>query len=181
MLKLIFPEEKYWSSFQEGLQEFKNAPTPYDIGQIKKGLEFENFADYNMYSKNAQLGIPLKPNYVAHTNLWLIHDEKFVGLFDIRHALTESLKLCGGHIAYAIIPSERKKGFATQGLRLCCQYAHNILGLHDVLITCNTENIASYKTMKKVMLEYGGMEATPAMIDNHAEKRVWIRTNPRLI
>ncbi len=32
--------------------------------------------------------------------------------------------------------------------------------------------------MKKVMIEYGGKESTPAIIDNHEEKRVWIKTNP---
>lgn len=80
-------------------------------------------------------------------------------------------------LAYYITPSERKKGYASQGLKLCCQYAHNVFAINDVLVTCNGANTASYKTMKKVMSELGGREDTPTEVDNHEEKRVWIKTN----
>lgn len=177
MLKLILPEEKYWSSFQDGLQEFKNFPTPYDTNGIKSGYNFTSFADYKQHCENEEQGIGLKEGYVTSTRLWLVNNEKFIGVFDLRHKLVESLMLQGGHIAYAIIPSERKKGYASQGLKLCCQYAHDILAVENVLVTCNAANIASYKTMKKVMSELGGKEDIPARVDNHEEKRVWIKTN----
>lgn len=179
MLKLILPEEKYWSSMQEGVEELKKFPTPYDTMGIKAGLNFDNFADYNLKCENSRLGVGLKEGWVKSTRLWLIEDEKFIGVFDVRHSLTENLKKEGGNVAYYIIPSARRKGNAYQGLKLCCKYAHEVLGLKEILVTCNALNIASYKTIKKVMIEYGGVEANPIMLENKEEKRVWIRTKPR--
>lgn len=176
MLKLVLPEEKYWLSFLSGVEEFKKFPTPYDTLGIKSGLEYSNFVDYKVSCENNRHGVRLKEGYVASTRLWLIDDDKFVGVFDVRHSLTENLKKEGGNIAYYVIPSMRKRGLASQGLKLCCRYAYDILGLDKVLVTCNALNIASYKTMKKVMLEFGGTEDEPAMLDTKQEKRVWIKT-----
>lgn len=179
MLKLILPEEKYWESFISGLEEMKNHPTLYDTNAIKSGLKFDNFADYKLDCENSRQGIGLKEGHVACTRLWLIEDEKFVGIFDIRHSLTESLKEKGGHISYYTIPSARKRGIATQGLKLCCQYSLDVLMINEVLVTCNALNIASYKTMKKVMFEYGGVESAPVLLDDSEQRRVWIKTKPR--
>ena len=174
MLKLILPEEKYWVSFQEGVEEFKKFPTLYDTLGIKSGLSYNNFADYKIACENNRLGVGLKEGYVASTRLWLVEDENFVGVFDIRHSLTENLKKEGGNIAYYIIPSARRRGLAQEGLKLCCRYAKEVLGLDEVLVTCNALNIASYKTMKKVMREFGGEEVSSVKLNNKEEKRVWI-------
>ena len=179
MLKLILPEEKYWLSFQDGVEEMKKFPTPYDTIAIKSGLKCDNFFDYKIDCENSRLGIGLKDGYVASTRLWLIEDEKFVGIFDIRHGLTETLKEKGGHVSYYTIPSARNRGLASMGLKLCCKYAKEVLGLDEVLITCKAENQPSYKTMSKVMTEMGGFEDKPAILDKEQQKRVWIRTRYR--
>ncbi len=176
MLQLVLPEERYWLSFQNGLEEMKKFPTPYDTMGIKSGLKFGNFADYKLDCENNRLGVGLKKGYVASTRLWLINDDKFVGVFDVRHNLTDNLKKEGGNIAYYIIPSARGKGFATQGLEFCCEYANEVLGLEKVLVTCNAENIASYKTMLKVMKVLDGYEDDPVMLAEKEERRVWIKT-----
>ena len=179
MLKLILPEEKYWLSFQNGVEEMKNFPTPYDTIAIKRGADFTEFNDFKLDCENNRLGIGLREGWVAFSRLWLIEDERFVGIFDVRHSLTEYLKKEGGNVAYYIIPSARGRGLAQEGLKLCCKYAKEVLGLEEVLITCNALNIASYKTMKKVMFEYGGIEASPIMLDGKEEKRVWVKTLKR--
>lgn len=56
----------------------------------------------------------------------MIEDDKFVGAFDIRHSLTDELKKRGGNVAYYIIPSCRKKGLASLGLKKCCKYAKGV-------------------------------------------------------
>jgi predicted acetyltransferase len=179
MLKLILPEEKYWPSFQDALEEFKKFPTPYDTMGIKIGLTFTNFSDYKLDCENNQLGIGLKEGRVKSTCLWMIEDEKFVGIFNLRHSLTENLKKEGGNVDYYIIPSSRGKGLAPKGLKLCCKYALEVLKLDEILVTCNALNIASYKTMKKVMCEYGGVEISPTLLEDKEKKRVWIKTKPR--
>lgn len=180
MLKLILPEEKYWTSFQKALEDYKKFPTPYDTTGIKTGLNFTNFADYKLSCENNRLGIGLKEGRVKSTRLWLIEDEKFVGVFDLRHSLTENLKKEGGNVAYYIAPSSRGRGLAQEGLKLCCKYALEVLGLDEILVTCNALNIASYKTMKKVMYEHGGVEGNPVMLEDKEEKRVWIKTLKRI-
>lgn len=179
MLKLILPEEKYWLSFQNGVEEMKNFPTPYDTIAIKRGADFTEFNDFKLDCENNRLGIGLREGWVAFSRLWLIEDERFVGIFDVRHSLTEYLKKEGGNVAYYIIPSARGRGLAQEGLKLCCKYAKEVLGLEEILITCNALNIASYKTMKKVMFEYGGIEASPIMLNGKEEKRVWVKTLKR--
>lgn len=179
MLKLILPEKKYWSSFLSGVEEFKKFPTPFDTNGIKVGLKFENFDDFKLSSDNERNGVGLKEGYVRQTRLWLIEDEKFVGAFDIRHSLNESLRKAGGNVAYYIIPSARRKGLAIAGLKLCYKYAKEVLGLDDVLVTCNALNEASYNTMHKVMNEIGGFEDSPVEFVDKIEKRVWIKTRDR--
>ena len=179
MLKLILPEEKYWLSFQDGLEEMKKYPTPYDTIGMTSGLKFNTFADYKLDCENNRLGIGLKEGWVAFSRLWLIENEKFVGTFDVRHSLTDYLKKEGGNVAYYIIPSARGRALAQEGLKLCCKYAHEVLGLDEVLVTCKASNIASYKTMKKVMFEHGGVEASPIMLGDKEEKRVWIKAEKR--
>ncbi len=174
MLKLILPEEKYWKTFLEGVEEYKNAPTLFDTNGIKSGLKFTIFSDFKTNSENDRLGIGLKEGYVKQTRLWLIENDIFIGAFDIRHNLNDELIKRGGNIAYYIIPSKRKKGYASLGLKLCCKYAFETLNLKKVLVTCNALNLASYNTMKKVANELGGYEDKPTFFPDKEEKRVWI-------
>ena len=178
MLKLVRPKKAYWDSFLQGLEEFKSVPMPYNEN-IARAAFFTNFKDYKQDCENNRLGRKLKENYVPATCLWLIEDKKFVGIYDIRHRLTDSLKVTGGHIGYAVVPSARGRGLAKQGLKLCCRYAHDVLHIQDVLLTCDADNIASYKTMKSVMTDFGGLESPAVTVENKEKKRVWIKTAPR--
>ena len=46
------------------------------------------------------------------------------------------------------------------------------MGLDEVLVTCNAANVASYKTMLKVMRVLGGYEDDPVMLAEKGERRV---------
>lgn len=73
-------------------------------------------------------------------------DGKLVGCFKMHHFLTEELK-SGGHIAYGIRPSERRKGYGKRQLELALNYAKS-LWMREVIIACDKHNIASAMTAK---------------------------------
>lgn len=76
-------------------------------------------------------------------------DGKMLGMIDVRHALSVAfLQEYGGHIGYAVRPSERGKGYATAMLRLALQYCAG-LGIEAVLLGCYTDNLPSIRTMER--------------------------------
>jgi len=75
-------------------------------------------------------------------------EDKIVGIVNIRHALNQYLINVGGHIGYSVRPSERRKGYATEILRLSLEKCRQ-LGIEKALVTCNNDNIGSEKTILK--------------------------------
>lgn len=89
---------------------------------------------------------------VPSSTYWLYADGKPVGVGKIRHFLTDKLRDEGGHIGYAISPSERNKGFGTILLKQLLNEASKI-GIMNVLLTIKNENAYSIK----VALANGGI------------------------
>jgi predicted acetyltransferase len=70
-------------------------------------------------------------------------DRKMVGMIDVRHKLAVPfLQEYGGHIGYSVRPTERKKGYATEMLRLALSYCQS-LHINTVRLGCYADNTAS--------------------------------------
>jgi predicted acetyltransferase len=82
----------------------------------------------------------------------IVNDNKILGLINIRYKLNDFLKKCGGHIGYNIRPSERRKGYAKEALKLILKNAYEN-GLDEVLIDCYKDNTASRKTIESTSAE----------------------------
>lgn len=106
------------------------------------------------------------------TLFWLIGDGNvYIGDVDVRHCLNDSLKRFGGHIGYKIRPSFRRRGYGALICRLGIEQARR-LGVGDILITCDEDNIGSYKIIEA----NGGI--LQDRIDNNRgvlTRRYWIR------
>ena len=92
------------------------------------------------------------------------------GMIDIRHRLNDRLLALGGHIGYSVRPSLRSRGYATRmlaaGLDVC-----RSLGLSRVLLTCDSENAASARTIERC----GGVLENQAAEGGRLTRRYWIQ------
>jgi predicted acetyltransferase len=145
MIQLVKPLIKYKDSFFEAIEEFEKE----EKGYSEFFDEYKNkFDDFILKLENAEKGIGLEEGYVPYTYMFLVDDNKYIGTVTIRHKLNEVLEKEGGHIGYDIRPSMRRKGYGTEILKLSLPIAKQI-GLNRVMLTCDDNNIASWKIMEK--------------------------------
>ena len=143
-LKLVAPTMeykeqvmKYRKIFLDNNENLSGCAELEDVSSYEEWIDFETRRS-KIYGKD----------YVPATVCLCIRikDNKLVGIIDFRHDLTEFLLNYGGNIGYSIHPEERRKGYATEMLRLMLIKCRE-LNKDRVLLTCDKENIASAKTM----------------------------------
>lgn len=112
------------------------------------------------------------PDLVPATTLMALResDGTLVGFANIRHCLNEHFLNFSGHIGYSVHPDERRKGYASEILRLAMFYAKTELGLERVLVTCDKKNEASRRTI----LSQGGVLEDERDCDGMLVQRYWI-------
>jgi predicted acetyltransferase len=108
-------------------------------------------------------GIP--EGFVPHSTYWLVDDAgEVVGVSNLRHRLTEKLRIEGGHIGYGVRPSARRRGHATELLRRTLAEAR-ALGVREALVTCGSKNAGSIATIVKC----GGRLDSEEFIESRGE------------
>ncbi len=109
---------------------------------------------------------------VSDSVFFLLDEERdrLLGAVNIRHYLSESLLKEGGHIGDGIRPSERRKGYATEMVRLALIECRK-LGIDRVLMTCEKSNIGSAKS---IIRNGGVLENEFVNSDGEIEQRYWI-------
>lgn len=83
-----------------------------------------------------------------------------VGYCDLRDGDANALYYLG-NIGYNIFRHHQRKGFATQATFLLLELAREI-GLKKICITCNTDNLASIRTIEKCGFNYIESVSVPA-------------------
>lgn len=96
--------------------------------------------------------------------------DRLLGAVNIRHRLNADLLQRGGHIGDGVRPTERRKGYATEMMRLALAECKK-LGIDRVLITCDKDNIGSAKSILK---NGGVLENEFLHTDGKVVQRYWI-------
>lgn len=149
MITLIKPSIGLKPEYLEYLLEWQESGESIVPSVVSKTfLPLENFLEEQEQEERVA-----PANWVTHSTYWLYDGETIVGAVNFRHDLNDQLQQIGGHIGYGIRPSERNKGYATEGLRQALGVARE-RGLSSVLITCSADNVAS----GRVILANGGQE-----------------------
>lgn len=143
---LIRPKREYAGQIIEYRQEFLDAGDSMDgTGPLRRTPNPEEYIRIC-----AQYEDPLKvpAHLVPATQFFFLRksDNKLVGMIQVRHRFNDYLEKYAGHIGYSVRPSERRKGYAKEMLRMTLPFCREI-GIDKVLITCIDGNIGSEKTI----------------------------------
>ena len=142
--------EEFWDMAREWLAA--------DDPRYRAGLD--NFESYMAQVERYRRGDGLLPRFVQSSEFWLVKGRRILGRISVRHRLNANLEIEGGHIGYDVRPSERRRGYGTLMLRLALEEARK-LGLRRVMITCDTDNIASAKIIEKNGGIFKGHDTSP--------------------
>ena len=168
---LIRPTSEYVSQIAEYRQEFFVAGDSMDgCGPLRR---IEDPEEYIQVCKDCENEQTVPSHLVPATQFLFVRksDNRLVGMLQVRHCFNDYLEKYGGHIGYSVRPSERRKGYAKEMLRMALPYCRGI-GLDRVLITCIDGNIGSEKTI----LTNGGVYESTVYEPNDKKylKRFWI-------
>lgn len=186
MIRLERPDVRFHRSYLAAHDEFGGATRDGDgvwvepaDGHGYEGMTFtpdemetpEGFARYVAWRVASALeDTPRTLGHVPCTYLWITDDEDpdtYLGTASVRHRLTPFLLEVGGHIGYSVRPSARRRGVATQALRLLLPHAA-ALGIDPALVTCDVGNIGSARVI----------EANGGVLEDVRgdKKRYWVPT-----
>lgn len=166
MLKFILPTEQNEIEVLSFYGEIEN-----NGGEC---IGIANYKNYDLWLKNMQnrhAGEDLPEGYVRE-NFYLCYEkDRLIGVFSLKFELTKFLLDYGGHIGYAVRPSQRNRGLATQMLKQGLELAKEF-GFDRVLCICDNDNCAS----EKVILKNGGIFEDRRYFsdENVFVKRFWI-------
>ena len=145
-IKLVLPAEGFLGQAWDYRRECEAADSDMDgCGPIDTSESARQWlADTRAYADPATV----PEGKVQATQFLAVRasDGRLGGMIQIRHYFNEYLEKYAGHIGYSVRPSERRKGYAKEMLRLALPYCKSI-GLDRVLIACEPGNPASRRTI----------------------------------
>jgi len=148
MLKIIEANEKYLSQYKEA---YIDSLKQIELGNMKKhDMMFLNpdEIDIIQHFKDTRDPNKLLSHYVPSYDYFVVDDDKFIGVIHIRIRLTDNLIKYGGHIGYGVNPKYWKMGYGKVILKLGLEKSKNLIEEENILITCDDDNIGSYKIIE---------------------------------
>ena len=129
-----------------GLQSF--ALEFAEAGEAAFSLAASDPRAYLARAEDFSKGRNLPPQRVQGHEFWLFRGDRILGNSRLRTRLIPEIELDGGHISYSIRPSERRKGYGTELLRLTLAEARR-RGLASALLTTSPSNVGSIGVIER--------------------------------
>lgn len=145
-LKLVRPTHKYADQVMQYKEDMLANNDSFDgCAGLEEVRSFSEWIDFeNRLKKKYGEGYVPSEIFLGVR----IEDEKVVGIIDYRHPLSPFLLQYGGNIGYSVLPSERRKGYAGEMLKLMLPVCREF-GENRILLTCDKTNNASRQTIVK--------------------------------
>lgn len=159
-------------AFLLGLKEWEGTDLRWYSFEWKPGMLFSELL---ARERNNSAGVDLPAGFVPSTMFYGFVDNLIVGRLHIRHSLNDNLRHRGGHIGYAVAPRFRGLGYAGEMLKQSLPICRK-LGIPGILITCDDDNIPSWKVIEK----HGGIikDKVYDAEDKKQIRRYWIKLEP---
>lgn len=172
-LFLVKPDLMYYEKYNDMMKEWVESNTqiaPWFLDTPFKTIE--EFA--KLVQKLDEYENANQDKEFCSTTSYFVVDEndKLIGAASLRHYLTIKGLNSWGHIGYGVRPTERKKGYGTEILRLVLKEAKN-KKIYSVLIGAHKSNVGSCKVIENCN---GILENTITDPDDSNEQinRYWI-------
>ena len=166
-LKLVHPSEEHKAEYEAMMDEWEAFGGRLNPGALRrysnkrqKNVSYEEWLEWIEEDKNT-----IQDLY------FLTKDNHIIGAISIRFKRTLQDVGTDGHTGYGIRPSERRKGYATEMIRLSLIECRK-LGISKVLMVCDKSNIASAKSIIK---NGGILENEFLDEDGEVQQRFWIK------
>lgn len=142
------------------MRKLLDSLTPKEYRELRKQRYVEGPIvdlkfDYEQSEEEASDGIP--------TVFYIIvsHETKEkLGRIDLRLKMNEEMYYYG-HVGYGIYPKHRGHNYAYEACKLVFKVAKEHYHMDELFITCNPDNVASYKILKKLNGELVEVKAVP--------------------
>lgn len=168
--KLEQPSARFRESYLALVAEFRERGEPNVPFTLKYATD--DFDAFLARLRACAEGSEIAKGFVTHETFWLVGDDQHViGVSNLRHDLTDSLRKIGGHIGYGIRPTMRRQGYATLILAETLLKA-KALGIRRALVTCDKGNEGS----ARAILKNGGVYHSEELLPNrdNVTQRYWI-------
>ena len=170
-LKLIKLTKAYEKQLGEMIDEWRADQELNHTNHSPRSIFKNDYHDFEYYLEHLEIK-EAEEKLVTDSVFFLLDEDRdrLLGAVNIRHYLNDYLLREGGHIGDGIRPSERRKGYATEMVRLALIECKK-LGIDRVLMVCDKENTGSAKSILK---NGGVLENEFVDEDGNVEQRYWI-------
>lgn len=170
-VRLIKLTREYYPQLSEMIDEWRADFEANNTNRSPWAIFKNDYHDFENYVNNLDITQP-KDGLVPDSTFFLWDEDRniLLGAVNIRHRLNDFLLQYGGHIGDGIRPSERRKGYATEIIRLALLECRK-LGIDRVLMVCDKTNTGSAKSIIK---NGGVLENEFTDPEGNIQQRYWI-------